>query len=126
MREEGLVEGRQRRAGGPVQFLVALPQVMEGVVVEAEPDMDAVFLDALVVGGIASAGPLAAETPALLVQGDLVTLCQLGSLVRRKAVVTADTPPPKMAILRTEGTASMPIAPKCANCCTSGRKPDDG
>ncbi|WP_459477049.1 hypothetical protein [Pseudomonas sp. No.117] len=32
------------------------------------------FLDALVVGGIAAAGALAAQAPALLVEGDLVAL----------------------------------------------------
>ncbi len=84
MREESLVEGRQGRAGRPVQFLVALPQAVEGIVVEAEPDMDAMFLDALVVGRLASAGPLAAETPALLVQGDLVTVLPVGLTSKTK------------------------------------------
>ena len=40
--------------------------------------MDAVFLDALVVFGVAPAGALAAESPALLVEGELIAFLPVG------------------------------------------------
>src|SRR5262249_10267350 len=58
------------------QFLVALAHHPEGVVVEAQPDMQAVLLDASMVAAAGRA--LAAEAPALLIDGDLVAAAVFG------------------------------------------------
>ena len=44
---EGVVDGRQRRAGLASELLVGVAHQPEGVVVEAEPDVQAVLLDPL-------------------------------------------------------------------------------
>jgi hypothetical protein len=52
----------------------------KGVVVPAEPDVEAVLLDALAVGRVAAAGSLAAEAPAELINGDLEVVLPVGGL----------------------------------------------
>ena len=74
---EGLVPGGERLAGLALELLVGAPHDPEGVLVEAEPDVQPVLLDPHVVVGVAPAGALAAEAPAELVDGDVVLLAEL-------------------------------------------------
>ena len=75
---EGLVHRGERRAGRPTQLVVAGPQRPEGVVVAAEPDVEAVLLDAPVGGWVPAARALAAEPPTHLIHGDVVTRRPIG------------------------------------------------
>ena len=75
---ERVAPGGQRRAGRAVEQLVGATDRLERVVVEAEPDVQAVLLDALPHRRIAPAGALAAEAPALLVHGDLAAVLPAG------------------------------------------------
>src|SRR5262249_34190023 len=62
------------------------PQHAEGVLIEPHEDVQAVLLDAVRVGAVASARALAAEPKARLVHGDVVDLipaCLAGDLERR-------------------------------------------
>ncbi len=77
-RLEGRVPRRQRRLGRAPELLVALLHRVERVVVEAEPDVQAVLEDAVGHRALAAARALAAEPPAGLVDGDLVAVAQLG------------------------------------------------
>ncbi len=69
---EGVADCRNRITRRRVQRLQNGAQDGEGVLIEARPDMQPMLLDSLAVVGIAPAGGLAAETPAELVQRDLV------------------------------------------------------
>src|SRR5512132_2344191 len=65
---EGVLDRADRARRVARELVVALAQQPEGVVVEAQPDVQAVLLDALM--RAAPAGALAAESPAELVDGD--------------------------------------------------------
>src|SRR6185295_19398270 len=56
------------------EFAVALPHQIERVFVKAEPDVQSVLFDPIVDSFVSSAGPLSAETPTCLVNGDVVTI----------------------------------------------------
>src|SRR6185312_15450491 len=56
------------------EILVAAADAAEGIVVEAGPDVQAVLLDARAHGQVPPARALAAETPAELIDGDLVAV----------------------------------------------------
>ena len=75
---EGLVERGERLARRAPELLVGISHQPERVVVEAKPDVQAVLLDAVALGGVASARALAPEPPAELVDGDLEALAQRG------------------------------------------------
>jgi hypothetical protein len=77
---EGGLEGGERGVGGAAERLVAFAHDRKGVVVPAEPDVQAVLLDALAVGRVAAAGSLAAEAPAELIDGDLEVVLPVGGL----------------------------------------------
>ena len=74
---ERVVEARERGAGLAAELRVRVAHQPEGVVVEAEPDMQPVLLDPVRVSRVAAARPLAAEPPSELVDGDRVARAQL-------------------------------------------------
>ncbi len=74
---EGVVEGGEGGAGRAGELGIGVAHEAEGVVVEAEPDVEAVLLDAVGDFRVATAGALAAVAPAELVDGDVVALAQL-------------------------------------------------
>ena len=74
---ERVVEARERGAGLAAELRVGVAHQPEGVVVEAEPDVQPVLLDPVRVSRVAAARPLAAEPPAELVDGDRVACAQL-------------------------------------------------
>ena len=74
---ERVVEARERGAGLAAQLRVGVAHQPEGVVVEAEPDMQPVLLDPVRASRVAAARPLAAEPPSELVDGDRVARAQL-------------------------------------------------
>src|SRR5262245_54736358 len=76
---EGLLERRQRMLGSPIELPQRRPDHLEGVVVEAEPYVQSVLLDASSLFAVAPARTLATESPAALVDGDLEALAQFGS-----------------------------------------------
>src|SRR5206468_1293408 len=84
VRAESLVQCRQRRVGAAAEFLVDRADHGEGVGIEAEPYVQAMFLDALAEPRIASARAFAAQAPALLVDGDLVALAPIGLGAQKK------------------------------------------
>ena len=101
---EGVAPGAQRGIGGPIELFVDAADDIEGVFVEAEPDVEAVLLDPLCPGDISPpAGALAAQPPAELVDGDVVALAQLwrrGELEGRGQAAcsaTKDCHPPPFA-----------------------------
>ena len=72
-RREGLLPCGQGRIGIAFQFGVRTLHDVERIVVEAEQHMQSVFLDALVLCGVAAARTLATQTPAGLIHGDVMT-----------------------------------------------------
>ncbi len=75
--KEGIPPVRDPAARGiPAELVVALAHQPEGVLVVAEPEVEAVLFNA--VGGAAAGGALATEAPALLVDGDPVAAPMLG------------------------------------------------
>src|SRR6185437_11391914 len=60
-----------------VEFGVTFAQEAKGVLVEAHPNVEAVFLDAI--GGAASGGALAAEAPTELIDGDVEFVVKFGT-----------------------------------------------
>jgi hypothetical protein len=82
VRLEGLLPGRQRRIGRPSELGVDVPHQLEGVLVPAHPDVQAVLLDPAVLA--APAGALAAQPPAELVEGHaLEALAPIGSQTKK-------------------------------------------
>ena len=75
---ERVLERGQRLARRAPELLVGVAHEAEGVVVEAEPDVQPMLLDSVRDGRVAAARALAAHAPAELIDGDLVALAQLG------------------------------------------------
>ena len=70
--DEGALHGGQRVVGRTSQLVVHLAHHPKRVVVEAEPDVEPVLLDAAMLEQVAATGSLAAETPPQLVDGHVV------------------------------------------------------
>ncbi len=73
-RKKGVFPGAEGSAGGAIQFSVAVFNLPKGVIVKAEPIMQAMFFDAVEGMGVcvASGSAFSAESPAELVDGDVV------------------------------------------------------
>src|SRR5262249_25426158 len=69
---EGVLPGGQRLVRTPSEFTVALANYTEGVLIKAEPDVQAVFENSLPVFRVAAAGAFASPAPPHLMYGDLV------------------------------------------------------
>src|SRR5215831_8017672 len=78
---EGLArigEWRPRHEVFSVDLIVDGADHLEGVLIEAHPEVDAVLLDAVVDVAIATGGAFAAETPTHLIDGDVIALLPIG------------------------------------------------
>ncbi len=67
-----------------LQFGITGPQHAEGILVEAHPHMQAVFLDAVVVLLVSSRGSLSTKAPSLLIDGDAVVVEPSRSIRQRE------------------------------------------
>ncbi len=78
--QKGLVPGVNGYGGRPFDGIVAFLDEAEGVVVEAPPNVEAMFFNAGVVGQITAAGSFTAQPPAHLVKSDGVVFLPVGAV----------------------------------------------
>ena len=74
VRLEGVLDPPGELPGRAHHLLVAAPHDAEGVLVASEEEVETVLLVALGRSGVAAAGPLAAEPPALLIDRDRIAI----------------------------------------------------
>jgi hypothetical protein len=144
LRGEGIAPALERIVRRLVPFGIDFTDHREGVLIEPQPHMQAVFFDPLTIGSVAAARPLAAQPPALLIDGDGIfgaKLCRCAQLCRSCHRTdpaaqhrhpdpprvflhcfpqTSHAPGSKLAPRAVESESAFALAPRGVGICTGG------